>query len=111
LIFGTKKPITKMDMLIFVIDDAWRCCVNVSLTKELESAVRQRVSSGRYQNASEVVRAGLRALDLKEAQEDAELARIQKLLVQGSQQVAGGLTVPLDETLGRVDADIATMDA
>ena len=36
--------------------------MNVNLTPELESLVRRKVASGMYTSASEVVRAGLRAL-------------------------------------------------
>ena len=36
--------------------------MNVSLTPELESFVQKEVSSGLYQTASEVIRAGLRRL-------------------------------------------------
>jgi putative addiction module CopG family antidote len=35
---------------------------NVSLTAELNAFIRAQVDSGHYQNASEVVRAGLRLL-------------------------------------------------
>jgi putative addiction module CopG family antidote len=35
---------------------------NVSLTAELNAFIRAQVASGHYQNASEVVRAGLRLL-------------------------------------------------
>ena len=35
---------------------------NVSLTAELNAFIRAQVASGEYQNASEVVRAGLRLL-------------------------------------------------
>ena len=35
---------------------------NVSLTAELNAFIREQVASGQYQNASEVVRAGLRLL-------------------------------------------------
>lgn len=41
---------------------------NVSLTAELNAFIRAQVASGQYQNASEVVRAGLRLLH-KEAQD------------------------------------------
>jgi antitoxin ParD1/3/4 len=36
--------------------------MNVSLTPELESFIQKEVSSGLYQTASEVIRAGLRRL-------------------------------------------------
>jgi antitoxin ParD1/3/4 len=41
---------------------AVRVSKNVSLTPELEAFVDGQVASGRYQTASEVVRAGLRLL-------------------------------------------------
>jgi putative addiction module CopG family antidote len=37
--------------------------MNVSLTPDLESLIREKVESGRYNDASEVVREGLRLLD------------------------------------------------
>jgi antitoxin ParD1/3/4 len=37
--------------------------MNVSLTPEVEAMIRQRVESGRYTNASEVVREALRHLE------------------------------------------------
>ena len=39
---------------------------NVSLTAELNAFIRAQVASGRYQNASEVVRASLRLLQRQE---------------------------------------------
>ena len=39
-----------------------RCAVNVSLTPELERLVNEKVESGLYQTASEVVREALRLL-------------------------------------------------
>jgi len=45
-----------------------RSSLNVSLTPELEKFVQQRVKSGRYQTASEVVREALRLLETHEAE-------------------------------------------
>jgi antitoxin ParD1/3/4 len=47
-----------------------RNSLNVSLTPELEKFIEGRVSSGRYQTASEVVREGLRLLELQERDRD-----------------------------------------
>lgn len=44
----------------------YRTSLNVSLTPELERFITARVVSGRYQTASEVVRAGLRLLEQAE---------------------------------------------
>jgi antitoxin ParD1/3/4 len=43
---------------------------NVSLTAELNVFIRAQVASGQYQNASEVVRAGLRLLQRQAHQDD-----------------------------------------
>jgi antitoxin ParD1/3/4 len=56
--------------------------MNVSLTPELEQIVDQKVKSGMYNSASEVVREGLRLLqqrdDMREAKLNALRAEIQK---------------------------------
>lgn len=41
---------------------------NVNLTAQLDRFVRARVKSGRYENASEVVRAALRTLEQQESE-------------------------------------------
>lgn len=46
---------------------------NVVLTDHLEKVVNDLVISGRYQNASEVLREGLRLLEKREAEEAAKL--------------------------------------
>ncbi len=46
-----------------------RKTMNVSLTPELERSVAERVASGRYRTASEVVRAALRMLEKEEKEE------------------------------------------
>ena len=43
---------------------------NVSLTAELNAFIRAQVASGQYQNASEVVRAGLRLLQRQHEREE-----------------------------------------
>ena len=41
--------------------------MNVSLTEKLDSFVAEQVQQGRYRSASEVVREGLRLLEVREA--------------------------------------------
>jgi putative addiction module CopG family antidote len=48
---------------------------NVNLTDELDRFVAKKVKTGRYENASEVVRAGLRTLEREEQQYEAKLPR------------------------------------
>ena len=56
---------------------------NVNLTPELDRAVSERVDSGRYENASEVMRAALRALEHQERQDAIRLQQLQKDLEEG----------------------------
>jgi len=56
---------------------------NVNLTPELDRFVLAKVSSGRYENASEVVRAALRTLEREERQYEAKLAGRRHALDEG----------------------------
>jgi antitoxin ParD1/3/4 len=56
---------------------------NVNLTDELDRFVLAKVESGRYENASEVVRAALRALKREEKQHEAKLAALQAAIDEG----------------------------
>jgi antitoxin ParD1/3/4 len=58
---------------------------NVSLTKELEQFVVARIESGRYENASEVVRAALRSLERDEREYEEKLAALREAIIQGEQ--------------------------
>lgn len=53
---------------------------NVNLTDELDRFVATKIESGRYENASEVIRAALRSLEREEQQYDAKLAALRSLL-------------------------------
>ena len=56
---------------------------NVNLTDELDSFVLAKVESGRYENASEVVRAALRTLEREERQYEATLAALRTAIDEG----------------------------
>ena len=56
---------------------------NVNLTEELDRFVAAKVDSGRYANASEVVRASLRALEREEQEAQAKLALLHAALDEG----------------------------
>lgn len=59
---------------------------NVVLTDTQDQLVQALVASGRYQNVSEAMRAGLRLLE----QQEAELADIRKGLLEGLDQAERG---------------------
>ena len=56
---------------------------NVNLTKELDRFVMEKVESGRYENASEVVRTALRTLEREEQQYEAKLAALRTAIDEG----------------------------
>ena len=56
---------------------------NVNLTDELDHFVATKVKSGRYENASEVVRAALRTLEREERRYEAKLAVLRAAIDQG----------------------------
>jgi antitoxin ParD1/3/4 len=56
---------------------------NVNLTDELDHFVLAKVESGRYENASEVVRAALRTLERDEQQYEAKLAALRAAIDEG----------------------------
>ena len=64
--------------------------MNISLTPELESFVDSRVASGRYQSASEVVRAALRLLETEEREREAALAEVRQKIQLGLDQIQRG---------------------
>jgi len=51
---------------------------NVVLTEHHEDLIEKLVGSGRYQNASEVLREGLRLVEQREAEDDARLKALRK---------------------------------
>ena len=56
---------------------------NVNLTNDLDHFIARKVKSGRYENASEVVRAGLRTLEREEQQYEAKLAALRAAIDEG----------------------------
>ena len=76
--------------------------MNVSLTPKLEQMIRDKVESGLYNNASEVVREALRLLDAHEREMH---YRLDAALQAGLKDADEGRTVPL--TREHVDRIIA----
>ena len=60
--------------------------MNVSLTPQLESMIRERVDSDRYNNASDVIRQALRLLE----NEEQKLDRLRALIKVGIDQIERG---------------------
>lgn len=71
--------------------------MNVSLTVELERWVQQKVESGSYTSASEVVREALRALRDREDLRGALLADLRHELAVGVDELDAGHGLPFDD--------------
>ena len=56
---------------------------NVNLTPELDAFITAKIESGRYENASEVVRAALRELEREENEYNLKLAALTQALEDG----------------------------
>jgi antitoxin ParD1/3/4 len=78
--------------------------MNVSLTPELEKLVRQKVDSGLYLSASEVVREALRLLEERDRMRALKSEEIRKEIQVGIDQAERGESAPLDlpATLAKV---------
>ena len=66
--------------------------MNVSLTPQLEDFVKDKVKSGRYHSASEVVREALRMLE----ERDRRLVELRKEIAIGLEDIEAGRVSPLD---------------
>lgn len=77
-----------------------------ALGEHLDAFVEAQVRSGRYNNASEVVRAGLRVLEDQERKRDLEVAELRRLVEAGRMSGPGD---DADELLARLEARYAAM--
>ena len=70
--------------------------MNVSLTKELERFIADRIGEGGYQTASEVVREALRLLRERESERASELQRLRLEALRGMRHILRGEYRTLD---------------
>ncbi|MCY4549782.1 MAG: type II toxin-antitoxin system ParD family antitoxin [Defluviicoccus sp.] len=92
---------------------------NVVLSDHQASLIARLVGSGRYQNASEVMRAGLRLIERHEAEEEIRLKAMREAVDEGIADIAAGryrtfetpealrdgLAAIVDEALGEETAE------
>ena len=70
--------------------------MNISLTHELEALVQEKVRSGLYHSASEVIREALRLLQDQDEVRRVRLEALRKEIAIGVAQADNGQTRPLD---------------
>lgn len=76
--------------------------MNVSLTKELEHIVDQKVKSGLYNSASEVVREGLRLLQQRDEIREAKLLALRAEVQKGIDDLEAGRYDNSDIAMARI---------
>lgn len=85
---------------------------NVVLSQHQHELVESLVKSGRYQNASEVLREGLRLLEREQAEEAAKMAVLRQAVEQGWSDLASGRfdevdDESLDDFVGQLGVHVA----
>ncbi|HQY88447.1 MAG TPA: type II toxin-antitoxin system ParD family antitoxin [Tepidisphaeraceae bacterium] len=79
--------------------------MNVSLTPTLEKFVKIRVKNGRYESASEVMRAGLRALEREES-EARYWIEVNEKVREARDDVAAGRVLDGPKAMARILSDL-----
>lgn len=68
-----------------------------------EAMIQRLLESGRYANASEVVRAGLRLLEEREEERARQMAAFWTKIDEGLASVKDGRTIPAEEVFARLE--------
>ena len=76
---------------------------SVALSPHFETFIRQQVDSGRFNNVSEVVRAGLRLLEEHEAEQAAKLKALREAIAVG---LASGPDLSEEEVFDELEAKL-----
>ncbi len=76
--------------------------MNISLTRELERLVDDKLQSGLYASASEVVREALRLLQERDELKRQELEAVRAKVRRGSEQLDRGEGVPASVAVARL---------
>lgn len=76
--------------------------MNVSLTPELERRIAEKIDSGLYTSASEVVREGLRLLFETEELRERRLGQLRADIRRGLDQLDRGEDIPGEKLLAEV---------
>jgi antitoxin ParD1/3/4 len=77
--------------------------MHVSLTPQLEELIKEKVASGLYNNASEVIREALRLMHQQDAVYKLKLERLRELLIEGEQ--SGDFTGSMEDLFAEVERE------
>ena len=80
--------------------------MNVSLTPALEKLVQQKVETGRYASASEVVREALRLMDERDQMKNMQKEELRKKIAAGLKSLDEGKGVDGEAVFARLEAEL-----
>lgn len=80
--------------------------MNVSLTPELERFVQDKVQTGRYNSASEVVREALRVLHEREQLRELQIQEFRKRIAEGAASLDRGEGVDGETFMAELEASL-----
>ena len=72
-----------------------------AIGSHFERFIRQKIESGRYSSASEVIRDALRLLEEREELRETQIKNLRQQLQEGKESGPG---IPADRVLGRLEA-------
>ncbi len=84
--------------------------MNVSLTPELAKLVEDKVASGMYTSASEVVREALRLLADSDKLRETRVAELRQQVAKGVTSAKAGRLKSGDEVISRLQARLAKLE-
>ena len=79
--------------------------MNVSMTPEFQQFVDEKVSSGDYSSASEVIRAGLRLLKERDEEHQARLEALRRDVAEGLAQLKRGESKSGSDVFAKLRSD------
>jgi len=80
--------------------------MNISLTPELEKFVQQKVNSGMYTSASEVIRESLRLLYIQDDLQSQKIEQLNQAIELGMQQLSEGKKISAEASYERLKKKI-----
>ena len=84
--------------------------MNVSLTNQLETYIQQKVATGMYNSASEVIREALRLMAEKDSEQAIKLAALRADLQQGLDSITAGKATIFDPSQIKARARLEQQD-
>jgi antitoxin ParD1/3/4 len=84
--------------------------MNVSLTPELAKLVQDKVASGLYTSASEVIREALRLLADSDRIRDTRVAELRQQVAKGLASAKAGRLKSGDEVISRLQARLSKLE-